>query len=304
VPPAIAYGGAFIFLVAAFIVAWGLLTVYRLSLKPLLLGLASLFSFSVGGLGFSLGRPLAAIGDALKSLAESIDHGLAEAVLASEHGIVWLWHALAKQAEWLGNLLGDLAETFEAKFRAWYLAFPPLAAIWLAVRAVRELPALWQAVHGAKASVTNVTEKVYRQGAHITNVTKTYVTRVAHEAVAATTGAITAPLPWVRGRFGDLEGELAGLRQRIRRLEKPLLGAGVIAVIGAALARLGIGWARCPSVGKIGKRACGINPDLLESLLADTLLIAGTLSLVEFAHEMVAVTDTAVRPIQRFWRAG
>ncbi len=35
----------------------------------------------------------------------------------------------------------------------------------------------------------------------------------------------------------------------------------------------------------------------LESLLADAALLSGTLSLVEFAREMVGVTETAVRPI-------
>jgi hypothetical protein len=46
-----------------------------------------------------------------------------------------------------------------------------------------------------------------------------------------------------------------------------------------------------------------MNPSLLDALLVDTLLIAGTLSLEEFAREMVGVTSTAVRPITTFWRA-
>src|SRR5437764_441195 len=46
-----------------------------------------------------------------------------------------------------------------------------------------------------------------------------------------------------------------------------------------------------------------VNPGLLESLLADTLLIAGTVSLVEFARGMQDVTEE-VTPLSRtFWRA-
>lgn len=301
-PPAIAYGGAFIFLVAAFVVSWGLLTVYRLSLRPILLGIASLFFFSVGGLGVSLGRPLAVVGNAIKSAADTIDRALAEAVIASESGIVWLWHALAKQAEWLGGLLGDLAETIEAKFRVWYLNFPPLAAIWLAVKGAQQLPALWKAVHSSGAHVTRVSEFVYKQGAQVTNVTKNYVTQTAAAAAVSTTGAVAAPFPWAKGRFGDLEGELSALRSRIGRLEKPLVGAAVVAVVGAALARLGLRWARCSNVGKVGKQVCGMNPTLLESLLADALLVVGAISVVEFAKELQAIEAATVAAMRGFVR--
>src|SRR5437764_1465863 len=57
------------------------------------------------------------------------------------------------------------------------------------------------------------------------------------------------------------------------------------------------------NVYKVGKRACGMNPDLLESLLADTLLIAGTVSLVEFARGMQDVTEEVTPLIRTFWRA-
>jgi hypothetical protein len=84
------------------------------------------------------------------------------------------------------------------------------------------------------------------------------------------------------------------------------LVAGTLAFAGAvalALSRLKIGWLRCGNVSRVGKNICGMDGALLEALLADSLLIAGSLSLVEFAREMVGVTDTAVRPITTFWRA-
>jgi hypothetical protein len=70
-----------------------------------------------------------------------------------------------------------------------------------------------------------------------------------------------------------------------------------------ALGRLGLGWARCSNVGKVGRRVCGMDASLLESVLADSLLILGTLSLVTFAEEMQDVTEVIARPIQTFWRA-
>jgi len=46
-----------------------------------------------------------------------------------------------------------------------------------------------------------------------------------------------------------------------------------------------------------------MNPSLLESLLADALLVGGAISLVELAEEMQAVVGDSAGLIQKFWRA-
>jgi len=89
----------------------------------------------------------------------------------------------------------------------------------------------------------------------------------------------------------------------VGRLEKTLAIAGATALVGAALARLGLGWLRCPRIAKAGKQLCGVNPNLLDSLLADTLLIAGTVSLVDFAKEMQGFTGEVADASRFFWRA-
>jgi hypothetical protein len=110
-------------------------------------------------------------------------------------------------------------------------------------------------------------------------------------------------LPRLRARQRAAEGEIGRLWHRVKANERRI-GIGVaVGLVVAALGRLGLGWIRCRNVGKVGRNVCGMNPALLESLLADSLMIAGTLSLVEFAREMVGVTDTAVLPITTFWRA-
>ena len=109
------------------------------------------------------------------------------------------------------------------------------------------------------------------------------------------------PRLWKRTRA--LEREIGRLGHRIRGA-RTVIGASVfVGLLVAALAKMGLGWIRCSRVKSTGKRLCGMDAGLLDSLLTDTLLIAGTLSLVEFAREMVGVTDTAVRPITTFWRA-
>jgi hypothetical protein len=46
-----------------------------------------------------------------------------------------------------------------------------------------------------------------------------------------------------------------------------------------------------------------MDTDLLDSLLADTLLIVGTISLVEFAEGLQAGMGELTPQIRRFWKA-
>jgi hypothetical protein len=62
--------------------------------------------------------------------------------------------------------------------------------------------------------------------------------------------------------------------------------AGAVAI---AIGRLGGGWIRCSNWNKIGRGVCRMNPSQIESLLAGTLAIVGTISIVEFAKELQAI---------------
>jgi hypothetical protein len=110
-------------------------------------------------------------------------------------------------------------------------------------------------------------------------------------------------LAGLRGQVQDVQRRLDQLWQRVRGLSLPAVGGIAVGALAFALSRLGMPWARCSNVGKVGRNVCGMDANLLQSLLADTLMIAGTLSLVEFAEEMQGVTEAAVRPILSFWRA-
>ena len=117
--------------------------------------------------------------------------------------------------------------------------------------------------------------------------------------------AIPAPvaLPKAWPRIGQLEREAENALGHAKDFLRRYGPAALVGTVAFALARLGVTWARCSHVNKVGKRACGMNPDLLESLLADTLLIAGTVSLVEFARGMQDVTEEVTPLIRTFWRA-
>lgn len=158
-----------------------------------------------------------------------------------------------------------------------------------------------------------VEQEIAKLGGKTVTIIRPVQARVVHvtKYVAAKTSAVAGELehviewdlPRLRARTKALEDRVGKLARSLRKEVPALAGLSFVAAVAAVLARLGLSWARCNNVGKVGKSVCGMNPNLLESLLADSLIVAGSLSLVEFAHEMVGVTDLAVRPITTFWRA-
>ena len=169
----------------------------------------------------------------------------------------------------------------------------------------------------ALPSIGTVTHKTNTITKTVTNtiVRTVRVTKIAAQAAPGATWAavktiaatlddvITLDLPRLRDRARAAENEIARLWKWTRAHPLGLAGAALTAAVAATLAKLGASWIRCSNWRKAGRSVCGMDASLLESLLADSLLVFGTLSLVEFAQEMVAVTDTAVRPITTFWRA-
>jgi hypothetical protein len=91
-------------------------------------------------------------------------------------------------------------------------------------------------------------------------------------------------------------------RPAARHWTDVLTKAAGAALVAFSLARLGLGWLRCSNVAKAGKRLCGMNPGLLDALLAGSTLLVGTISLREFAKEVQAVTEEASGLIHGFIR--
>lgn len=288
--------------VVALIVAFGLLYAWRGIGKPILLSFALLFNIVSVPWIRGTKHPLGFIAAWLQNAAEAIDHSLAQLVLNCEKGIVGLWHAMAVQVRLLGRLLGDLAETIESRWRALLLSIPPVALLWLAVRAARQLPAVWKAIGKAEHAIANTATKVVHTTTTVTHTTKVYVTRTVHAAAVATTRAVAAPIPWVNGRFRGVEHDLSGIRARLRNLERPAVLAAGAAVVGVALSRLGLGFLRCPRFVQAGRRVCGMDHDLLESLLASTLIVAGSISIVELANECRSFTGEVNTGLRFFVR--
>jgi len=134
------------------------------------------------------------------------------------------------------------------------------------------------------------------------------VTRTVPVAVGKAAGGTVARLRPIAARVEHvLDWDLPRLRARDRYLSDQVarlwkwtrahgrqvatsIGLGALAI---ALGRLGLGWLRCSKVSRLGRRACGLDEALLTDLLEDTLVILGTISLVEFARELGTITNLA-----------
>lgn len=144
-------------------------------------------------------------------------------------------------------------------------------------------------------------------------------TRAANASTAVThLGATVKPQIKAHAHAIDvtLPGEIGRIREREktigREIEHPshsllkrwagwLWAAGLAGIFVKALAKR-FPWLFCRKVNTIGKRLCGLDDSLLQSLLADALAIAGTVSLLEFISDAQAVETVALDALSGFIR--
>ena len=237
------------------------------------------------------GRIFGVIADALDKLDHAIRHALGRGVTdmqaAWNDAVSYTAYAVGWIGKELANLTHDTAQAIEG------LHVTQVTNVYkrVAPRIDYRVGALVAELAALKARVARVAERE----AHWA---KSKVIVIERAVAVPNVGAIPRTIP----RVGELEREAEAALRRARELARRFGPAVILGTIVAAIARLGFGWVRCAKVGRAGRQVCGMNEDLLASLLADTLLVVGTVSLLEFAREMQLVTRDAVGPIKAFWR--
>jgi hypothetical protein len=139
----------------------------------------------------------------------------------------------------------------------------------------------------------------------ITHITTKATTTVIHEAIAIPRtgiGRLEREAGAIAGRVGQLERSARLNIAKVRRLDRILAGLTAAGLVAAAVGRLGFGWVRCSRVRKVGRGICGMDGDLLDALLASTLLIAGSISVVRLAKDCRAFTGEVDEAIRFFVR--
>ena len=289
-PAAIGLVDLGVFLALAFLIA--LSYAYRYSLGAALVALANVIGAVrlpgiLGG-----GRIFGFLADALTGIDNEIRHALGVGIAALQTTWNEAVSYTAQAIHWIGHEIGALAHDTAQAVET--LSVRQVTNVYKKINPglARKVGALAAAV----AALTRHLEHVIAREAHVAKAKAQAVERAI---------ALPAPIsiPKTLPKVGTIEREADAALARIRDFAQRFGPAALLGTLAFALGRLGITWARCSNVNKLGKRACGMNPDLLESLLADTLLIAGTVSLVEFAEGMQTLTADVIEPIRTFWRA-
>jgi hypothetical protein len=226
----------------------------------------------------------------LRAYNVAVQNDIERKLEKSHRAMGYLFHGAAIIMEWTAREIAGLAADtlhfgqslshvrLPRLTRAMIIAAFPLP--WLARRVAALVRA--HAIPSTRTVVARTTRPIIQR-----------VTRI----VKATAGAVAIPgvlwgtLPRLRGleRWRNRTGA------RLRSLERGIAGVSAVALVGTALARLGLNWIRCRRVGRVGKAVCGMDSQLLGSILADATLIIGTISLVELTRGtqrlMPAITD-------------
>jgi hypothetical protein len=126
--------------------------------------------------------------------------------------------------------------------------------------------------------------------------------RVAHleRATLKPNAGIVVGLP---PRVGLGEREREQIKAGLRKVSKYGTLAFFLALLAKALEKMGANYIRCSNSKKFGKRVCGMDTSALDALLASTVLIVGTVSLLEFAKGMQGIMGEIEGPVRKFWRA-
>lgn len=106
-----------------------------------------------------------------------------------------------------------------------------------------------------------------------------------------------------------LEADIEKLKRWRRAAEKELGKLGKWAGIGAfllllsrALEKIGANYIRCPRMRQWGNTICGMHPDLLASLLAESALLASGISLRTLTNQVLSVEGEIVAGVQKYVR--
>jgi hypothetical protein len=248
-----------------------------------------------GGIKRIITLPLRLIDRVVTPGINYVTHELTKAASHYMHPLAHWFNALA---DW--SLANAVAVGLFAERTA--LAFERLTTVVLpreigkATRPIsRKAQAAWAAAAAAAAALAH-----YRR---VTNhLIHGQLLPQLHRLAHALDVTIPHALGDIRARVRDVETQLSKpSRAWLRRLAGLLWASYLLGLLLRTLARR-FPWLFCRQVQGVGKRICSLDSGLLQSLLADTLVIAGLISVVDFAKEVESFMDVATPAIKGFVR--
>jgi chemotaxis regulatin CheY-phosphate phosphatase CheZ len=232
-------------------------------------------------------RPLGPIAAAFRWVDHETQRLLGIAALNSQHAATYLFGEAAKQVKWIGREILALS----------HLQFTGIHTLLHTTLPRLEHRALLRArsiAHGVEHRVTVNIGSLRRELRIGVKGLQRAVIRADHAAARA--------LDWSEGAFGRAEKTARAQAKRLSALERFALSAAFAAAVAVALRRLGMKWLRCSNTKKAAKSLCGMDVNLLESLLLDATAIVGTISVIEMAKELQSIEGEAVKLMRGFVR--
>jgi hypothetical protein len=219
-----------------------------------------------------------------------------ELTKAASHYMHPLAHWLTSLADW--SFANAVAVGLFAERTA--LAFERLTTVVLP----RELGKATRPINRkatAALGLAGLTAAALRRYAHgIDRLLHREIIPAVRHAAHAIDVTIPRELGRVRSRVGQLERDLTHPSTRwLRRIAEAMWLTTLLGLMLRTLARR-FPWLFCRQVKGVGNRVCSLDSGLFQSLLADTLIISGSISLVAFAKELQAIEGEAAQLIRGF----
>lgn len=301
-------------LLAALIVAWGLVTMGRAFIDALFTILRTVLKWTGVGLiarGAGWIWKQAGGGDITDPVTKAhqvLSDALGRAADAIGDAVAMSWNVLTDIVKDTGWAIWNLGVALD-RLRAFVTDIPALAkmivgtsAFALAVKSIARglSDTIYRTNTIVKQIASPMTSPVGAAIRVVTRIDRVALARLrewtttkvkALEAAIAHAGAQALPLPGTA--IADLRDAWHRLARRLGKLERGALPYIASAVFVATLSRFGLNWLRCDRVKAAGKGVCRMDADGLAALLAGTTVIAGSISLRQLAGELSATMDEA-----------
>jgi hypothetical protein len=240
-------------------------------------------------------KPLSLAAGGVLWIVNQVDHAISKAASHASAAVAHWFHGIAS---WITHVF-SAAESFaldveHAIGRIVHHAIPH--AIHVAT-----VP-IWRGIDHLERDLHHLTQRL----AHFARGIDRLLTHRVLPAIRHLEHAVDVTIPRalgrIRTRVGTLEHDLAHpSRAWLKRLARSMWAVALFGLLIRTLAKR-FPWLFCRKVKTVGNRLCGLDQDLLNSLLLDTILISGTISVVEFAKDLQAVESAAVDLMAGFIR--
>ncbi len=259
-----------------------------------------MFGWLTGFLKIGLLLPVA-VTSAVVDLTKWLSHAIGTHYQQVEyHASAWLG-SIADASDYVNKSLAGIAYDLH-DFSRWLV--------------LTEIPRLVHAIPGEATKAVKVIEKrlpgiekiVYR-------VPKLTKAAVAAAVAVAIPGVITHDLPyfdWLKKHLKALElilagatgavlgaaiplpKDLLGIRKRIGKIERAIVGTAAVGLVATALARLGVSWIRCNNWKRLGRGVCGLPASVISDFLGfltDVFILADICEVIKLTDDAFAVVE-------------